>query len=142
VDDGVETLEVHPLDIPKVDPQFLPRLDAGTECAFFEEVSVEANHLVARFQQYWHHHCADVALVSGNEQAHPSPGQQTQIACHPPAELYPSRTTHKSITTLQVQKQLVFEKEQKVGLRLKSSALKTMIQTTPKIPFGATSAPS
>jgi len=66
VDDRVEPLQVRRLDVPKVQPQLRNVVNARSERTPPEEITVEADHLVAGAEQHRHHHGADVTLVSGD----------------------------------------------------------------------------
>jgi hypothetical protein len=70
MNDGFEPLQVLWLSFPDVDLQLRDLLKTRSERTPTKNVAVKPRDVVACVTQHRHHHRADVALVSGNEDAH------------------------------------------------------------------------
>ena len=70
VGDGIESLQVLRSNVPEIERHLGNVANAGAERALPEEIAVQADHLVAGVEQHRHHYGADVALVSGDQDAH------------------------------------------------------------------------
>ena len=69
MDDRIEPLELRGGHVPQVHLNPRRILRGGTEHAVGEEAGVQPCYLVSRSLQYRHHHCAEVTLMSGYQDA-------------------------------------------------------------------------